>query len=437
MKSGRASFDLLYNNCDKFFIFDENVELQNKLLGEFCFHVNVFVIKTLDKIVLSGIDQIIISPSISIYDPRLKYAKRHNIEVLPEIELGTKNTKNNIVAVTGTNGKTTTVNLIYAILKNAHKRTELVGNVGIPLCEKVRNEKRHTTYVLEVSSFQLESIKTFKPKIACILNITADHLDRHKTMANYTKLKKKIFQNMTKSDFVVLNENLKNIKSSCKTFVFGKKNVKFGCYVDNDNIIFSNGKKQSIVCTVSKVALTGAHNLENVLCAVCVAKLLKIKNRFIRAVLCSFHAGNHRIQKVYSKINIDFYDDSKGTNVGATICAMETLQNGRNTMLILGGKDKGDEFDDIFRNLASNITKILVVGEAKEKILTAGKRCGHFDKLLAFECLKDATIFACEQLKPNEQLLLSPACSSFDEFQNYHERGEKFLEYIKGYYEIS
>jgi len=436
MKSGRASFNLLYNKKDKFFIFDENKDLQVQLLNEFCFHLNVFVLKELNKIVLDGIDQIIISPSISIFDERISYAKKKGIEVLSELELGFSHTKNKFVAVTGTNGKTTTVSLIYEMLKNAGKRAELVGNVGIPLCEKVKTEKKHTIYACEVSSFQLEAVKTFKPKIACLLNISPDHLDRHKSMKNYVATKKKIFKNMENNDFVILNEKLKNVKTKCKTYVFGTKKAKFGCFLDKNNIIFSKNGKEEKICDCSDVVfLRGFHNLENVMCAVCVAKILGLKNRNIKNVLNTFSAQNHRIEKVFSRNGIDFFDDSKGTNVDATICAMKTLDNGKGTMLILGGADKGDEFDEIFLNLTSNIQKILVVGETKEKILLAGKRGNCLDKLLAFTHLKDAVEFACGTLKSGEQLLLSPACSSFDEFKDYADRGEKFLEYIKGCYE--
>ena len=435
MKSGRASFNLLYNKNDLFFLFDENKDLQLQLLNEFCFHLNVFVLKNLSEIVLDGIDEIIISPSISIFDKRIVLAKKKGIEILSELELGFSHTKNKFIAVTGTNGKTTTVNLIYQILKNAGKRVELVGNVGIPLCEKVKNEKHHTTYVCEVSSFQLEAVKTFKPKIACLLNISPDHLDRHKTMKNYLATKKKIFKNMNKNDFVVLNEKLKMTKTKCKTYMFGTKKTDFGCYLDKNDIIYSKKGKENFICDVSTVSLKGFHNIENVMCAVCVSKILGVKNKTIKRTLKNFSASKHKIEKVFEKNGIEFFDDSKGTNVDATICAMKTLCNGKNSMLILGGKDKGDEFDKVFTNLTTNIQKILVVGEAKEKILIAGKRANCFDKLLGFDSLKDAVEFACENLKSGEQLLLSPACSSFDEFKDYVDRGQKFLEYIKGYYE--
>jgi UDP-N-acetylmuramoylalanine--D-glutamate ligase len=441
-RSGRASLDLLYNERDKFFLFDEDETVQRKLADEFFLHLNVFVLRKLEDVVTGHMDKIILSPGFSIFDTKLQIAKSKKIEIVSELEVGYQKLqkrpfflKNSLIAVTGTNGKTTTTRLIFDFLCHAKRHTTLVGNIGIPLCEKAHANL--TTFVCEVSSFQLEAVKYFHPHIACLLNITPDHLDRHKTMRNYVATKKRIFKNMSHHDFAIINQKLKNVQTKAKVFTFGFKKVDFGCYIEKSNIIFANKGKEQKVCSQSDVFLQGMHNLENVLCAVCVAKILKIKNKFIIDALKTFQPEPHRIQKVFEVDGTTFFDDSKGTNVDATLCAAQTLNPNAQTTLILGGADKGGNFDMLFRNLPKNIKKILVSGDTLQKIFSSAKKYGYTSNLFAFDNLKDATLFACQTARSGENVLLSPACSSFDEFKNYEDRGEKFLEYIKSFYESS
>ena len=432
-KSGESAFNLIYNKRDLFYLFDDNEQVRKGFDLKINIKPNVFVLKEIDKTILNNIDELIISPAISIYNDFVVYAKQQNKSVVSELERGFRYCKNKIIAITGTNGKTTTVNLLYDILKLANKKVEKVGNIGTPLSSVVKNVKRKTILICEVSSFQLEAVKTFKPFMAGILNITPDHIDRHKNFITYKKEKVKIFKNLDKKNKIVVNSNLK-IKNDCEIYKFSTKRVKKGCFIKNKKIYFASSKKTEEICSVLDLPeqMQNKHNLENILSCICFAKLLKIKNQYIKQAIQNFKLLPHRIQKVYEIENKTFYDDSKATNIDATIKAIESFKN-KEIILILGGSDKGYEYSQIFENLTQNIEKVVSCGEVATKIYNTGKIFNiEVEKFLN---LKEATIFACKTVKPNQIVLLSPASASFDEFNGYKERGEKFLTYIKDYYE--
>lgn len=431
-KSGQSAFNFLYNLKDKFYLLDLDPKKQEELLNKFDSLSNVYILKSLPKEILCDIDEMIISPGVSIGDKYVKLAKKLKIKVIPEIELGYENTSNEIIAVTGTNGKTTTVSLITNILNNAKIKAEKVGNIGIPFCDKIKKGK--CKFVLEASSFQLESITNFHPKISCILNITPDHLDRHKCIKNYKLAKFNIFKNQNALDFLVINENLK-VKSKAKIFTFGYKETNNGCYFSNDNFIFVSEGKKEVVMSKDCVNLIGKHNYENIMCAIIVCKLYKVKNEIIKKCVREFALENHRLQKVYQYKNNMIFDDSKATNIDACKRGMEAVGQFGNFKLILGGSKKGYNYDLLFRNFPKGVTKIVACGEASNEIKRSHdkKRCKI--PLEIVKTLREATFISLQDLKDNESLLLSPACASFDEFKNYKERGEKFLEYVKEYYE--
>jgi len=429
-RSGIASFNLLYNKKDKFYLYDEDINLVQKIYEDVISYNNVFVLKQLNKNIISFIDEIIISPSISIYNPMLQYAKTKGISVISELELGFRFCKNKIVAITGTNGKTTTTSLTAQIFRLAGFKAEEVGNIGVPLCERVNKVSRNTIFICEVSSFQLEAVQKFKPKFAGILNITPDHLNRHKTFLNYKHTKFKIFKNL-KNTKVVINQNIFYKNKNLKIFRFGYKKTKNGCYIKNNNIVYAVNGKEENICTVYETNLIGKHNLENIMASICFAKFFHIKNKYIVSALKSFHATSHRIEKIYERAGMSFYDDSKATNIDS--CIKATLAFKTPTILILGGSDKGYEYDDIFKNLPKEIILVAAYGQVKEKVKNAGGRCGY--EVCTFETLKQATEYCCSVMKTGQNLLLSPASASFDQFSSYKERGEKFLTYIKDYYE--
>ncbi len=438
-KSGLASLELLYNKKDKFYLFDSNEQIRLNIQEKTQNELNIFILKELDISLLEFLNLIVISPSISIRDKFLVTAKRKNIEVISELELGYRNCKNDIIAVTGTNGKTTTVRLIETMFSKAKKPSELVGNIGCPLCSKVNKVPRRTTFICEVSSFQLEAISKFTPKECAILNISCDHISRHGNFAEYKRTKFKIFSNLKKGQKVVVNSNLilenfsffKTLKNLFDVYEFGFKKVDKGCYVEDDKIYFSNGKKKEFVCSIHDTTLLGNHNLENIMASICFAKFHKISNNCITNALHEFLSSPHRIQKIYEHDNCEFYDDSKATNIDSTIQAVNSFKNG--IILILGGSDKGYEYDEVFKHLPKNVVKVISCGQVGDKIVLAGKRNNR--EVEQFDTLKQATLQACKELKNGQSLLLSPASASFDEFENYKDRGEKFLSYIKGYYE--
>lgn len=430
-KSGRASFNLMYNTRDNFFLYDENTLVQESLFNEFKFRANVFILKKLSKDIVLQMSQIILSPAVSIYNEFIKLAQRKKIEVAGELELASRYTKNKIVAITGTNGKTTTVSLVAEILCRAGKRAEAVGNIGTPLSSRVKIAKRGTIFVTEVSSFQLETASTFRPHIACLLNVTPDHLDRHGTLPNYKKTKCKIFANQKPRDFAVINSNLK-VTTRARKLTFNGENG--NTFARNGEVIFRYKAREEVVCKVEDIHLLGAHNLENVLCAVTVCKLLKVKNRYIIDTLKTFALHPHRLQKVFEFEGKSFYDDSKATNVDATIKATLALKTSGDTYLLLGGSDKGYDYAPIFKNLPKNIVGVVASGGVREKIERAYKESDCQVDFKSFATLREGVNFCLDKMQAGENLLLSPASASFDEFENYKERGRAFLEYVKTYY---
>ena len=335
--------------------------------------------------------------------------------------------------MTGTNGKTTTVNLLYEILKCAGKKVEKVGNIGTPLTSVIKHIKRKTILLCEVSSFQLEAINKFKPYMAGILNITPDHIDRHKDFLTYRKEKFKIFKNFKPKDKIIVNSNLK-LKNKDNLYKFSSKQVKKGCFIKNKKIYFSNKNKIEDICLIENLPkeMLTKHNLENIMACVCFAKLLKIKNEFILKGINNFKLLPHRLQKVYETEKKIFVDDSKATNIDATLKAMKSFKD-KEIILILGGSNKGYEYNQIFENLSKNVVKVISCGEVSTKIYETGKNFNfNVEKFLN---LNEATKYACKIVKPEQIVLLSPASASFDEFSSYKERGEKFLSYIKDFYE--
>lgn len=432
-KSGEAAFNLILNKKDKFYLYDDDKQ-KRKIFYERTQNLyNVFLLNKIEKAIVNFVDTIIISPGVSIYNPIIEYAKRKKIEVISELELGFRFCKNKIIAITGTNGKTTTVSLLYDIFKTAGYKVEKVGNIGNPLSSIVKNVKRNTILICEVSSFQLEAIDKFNPKFSGILNITIDHIDRHKSFENYKKTKYKIFKNLNKKNQIVLNQNLKvsGINKN-QIYKFGFNKTENGCYLDNEKIVFSKSNKKEVVFMLSDVdTLKGKHNIENIMACVCFAKFFKIKNEYILEAIKNFKNISHRIQKIYQTTNNAFYDDSKATNIDATIKAINSFNE--DIFLILGGSDKGYQYDEIFKTLPRNVKDIIACGETSNKIYKTA--CKYNIELKIFKNLKEATFFACKNLKEGQSLLLSPASASFDEFKNYKDRGEKFLSYIKEFYE--
>jgi len=384
-----------------------------------------------------GQDLIVVSPGVPVDAPLLVQARSLGEAVIGEIELAAQFLPGPIVAITGSNGKTTTTTLTGEIMAASSFPTLVGGNIGTPAISLAERAKPETVIVLEVSSFQLETIQTFRPKIAVVLNVTPDHLDRHQTIETYVDAKARIFENQQNEDFAVLNEDdpicvAMAARTRAQVFWFSRqKEVKQGAWVREGNIVFRDGagfqkEAQREVMLVSEIPLKGAHNLENVLAAVCAGALMGCAPDKIREAVRDFKAVEHRLEFVATIRGVDYYNDSKATNVDATIKALESFP--ANIHLILGGKDKGSDYTVLNDLLRQRVKRVYTIGAAAGKIESQIKGV----EMVHAETLENALRKANAAAQPGDVVLLAPACASFDQFKNYEQRGQVFKEIVRG-----
>ena len=379
-----------------------------------------------------GQDLIVVSPGVPVDAPPLMQARASGEPVIGEIELAAQHLPGPIVAITGSNGKTTTTTLVGDILKAGGFQVAVGGNIGTPAISLVTHATRDTVAVLEISSFQLETIKTFRPKVAVILNITPDHLDRHRTFQTYVDAKSRIFENQQASDFAALNEDDPTCRSlgdrtRAQVVLFSRKQeVQKGAYVRDGKILFRDGVVQREIMLVSEIPLKGAHNVENVLAGVCAGALMGCQPEQIRQAIVNFKAVEHRLEFVATIRGVDYFNDSKATNVDATIKALESFP--RNIHLILGGKDKGSDYTVLNDLLRERVKRVYTIGAAAEKIESHIK--GTVE-IVHSETLENAIRRANAVAVAGDIVLLAPACASFDQFQSYNHRGRVFKEVVR------
>ena len=377
-------------------------------------------------------DLIVVSPGVPVDAAPLLQARAAGEPVIGEIELAAQNLPGDIVAITGSNGKTTTTTLVGEILAAGGLPVSVGGNIGTPAISLVERATRQTIVVLEVSSFQLETIQTFRPKVAVILNITPDHLDRHRTFQTYVDAKARIFENQQSSDFAVLNEDdptCKTLPDRTRAQVFWfsrKKEIQQGAFVRDGKILFRDGKSHREVMLVSEIPLKGAHNLENVLAGVCAGALMGCEPAKIRQAIQNFKAVEHRLEYVATIKGVEYFNDSKATNVDATIKALESFP--KNIHLILGGKDKGSDYTVLNDLLRERVKRVYTIGAAAEKIESHIKGAAE---IVHAETLENAIRRASAVAEPGDIVLLAPACASFDQFQSYNHRGRVFKEVVQ------
>ena len=368
-------------------------------------------------------DIAVISPSITLKHQIFSWASEKGIEVIGEMELGSRLCDKPFVAVTGTNGKTTTVELLGEML--ASKSVCVTGNIGRSFALDACGN--YGCFVVETSSFQLESIRSFKPKVAVITNISPDHLDRHETLHNYAKIKLQILKNQDESDYAILSaddiccELVEDIKPRSEVFFVSTKKPVRGAYLLGDKL-YLLGKT---LCRTREVALNGKHNIKNALTASLAAKLMGASDEEIKSALSSFKTSNHRLKYLTSVRGVAFYDDSKGTNVAATLAGMESMPS--SFCLILGGSDKGYEYDELFKSAPRTLVKVCVCGDTAKKILEAAER-NNFHNAIECETMCQAVMEAYKSGADN--VLLSPASASFDKYSSYKERGEDFARIV-------
>lgn len=371
-------------------------------------------------------DLIVVSPGVSLEIPPLRAAAERGVEIVSEIELASRYIQTPIIAVTGTNGKTTTVNLIAEIFKASGKRIFLGGNVGTPLIEYALKQHHEDYLIAEISSFQLEGIQGFKPYISVILNIHHDHLDRYSSYEDYIAAKARIFTNQSNKEYAILNADDSVIKKlspsiNASTFYFSyREEVLPGIYSRDHLLHFNNGTGQTCF-TFDNLYLKGIHNLHNIMAAVVVSKLCRCPQERIQNTIENFKGLPHRLEFLKESNQIKFYNDSKATNVSSVIRAIEALDPP--LILIAGGRDKGMDYHQLIPFIKEKVKALILLGEAKEKMLQALKR--STSTFLA-ETLEEAVKRALKHASPGDTILLSPACSSFDMFKNYEERGDVF-----------
>jgi UDP-N-acetylmuramoylalanine--D-glutamate ligase len=378
-----------------------------------------------------GQDLIVVSPGIPLDAPALVQARALGGSVIGEIELAARFLRGPIVAITGSNGKTTTTTLTGEIMTAGGFPALVGGNIGTPAIALAERATPESVIVLEVSSFQLETIHSFRPKVAVILNVTPDHLDRHRTFEAYVDAKARILENQQSADLAVLNADdptcvAMAARTKAQVFWFSRqKEVQRGAWVLAGNILFRDGAQQREIMLVSEIPLKGAHNLENVLAAVCAGALMGCAPGKIRQAVREFKAVEHRLEYVATIRGVDYYNDSKATNVDATIKALESFP--ANIHLIVGGKDKGSDYTLLNDLLRQRVKRVYTIGAAAAKIESQikGVEVVHADTLE--NALRKANAVA----EPGDVVLLAPACASFDQFKNYEQRGQVFKQIVR------
>lgn len=387
----------------------------------------------LPREVQETLDLVVLSPGVPTDLPMVKSFYQQGLPVWGEVELAYRTGKGRVLAITGTNGKTTTTALLGKIMSDAEKSVFVVGNIGTPYTSKALEMKNDSVTVAEISSFQLETVEKFAPEVSAILNITEDHLNRHHTMEEYIRVKELIVKNQKPENVCVLNyedpvlrEFGKNIVP--KTFYFSsERSLDRGICLDGDQIILKTEKEEIPLVKTGDLKLPGKHNYENVMAASAMAYYAGVPVESIRRSICQFTAVEHRIEYVTEKDGVVYYNDSKGTNPDAAIKGIQAMD--RPTWLIAGGYDKESCYDEWLNSFNGKVRSLVLIGQTKEKIRDAAERLDVCPCILC-EDLEEAVKLCAENAQPGEAVLLSPACASWGQFDNYEQRGDMFKKFV-------
>lgn len=437
-KSGIAAAKLLLEMGGEVVLYDGNDQLNpEKIKESFEEHKKLnIILGELSRTDLLGVELAIISPGIPLDAPFVPVLDEAKIPLWSEIQLAYHVTKGKLIAITGTNGKTTTTALVGAIMKSHFEEVFVVGNIGIPYTETALLTTEDSVTVAEVSSFQLETIMDFHPSVSAILNITPDHLDRHGTMENYIEVKKRIASNQTKDDNIILNyddlvlrEFGENEELKARVMFFsGSQAVKEGLYLRGLDIIYRHNGREEVVVDVRDLQLLGKHNYENVMAAVAIAIQMKVPMPVIQTAIKEFKAVEHRIEFVLERAGVRYYNDSKGTNPDAAIQAVRAMPGP--TMLIAGGYDKNSEYDEWIESFGDKVKYLVLLGQTRDKIAQCAREHG-FNEIMYAEDLAEAVRVCAAYANSGDNVLLSPACASWGMFENYEQRGEVFKECVR------
>lgn len=435
--SGIAAAKLLTKYETEIILFDGNIDLDVAALREKLVDVKNYrvVLGELSDEEMRTLDLAVLSPGVPTDLPMVKAIRKAGICIWGEIELAYQCSDGAVLAITGTNGKTTTTALLGQIMGSVCKDVKVVGNIGTPYTSLASEMTKDTVTVAEISSFQLETIQDFCPMVSAILNITPDHLNRHHTMENYINAKLDITRNQGKDQTVVLNyedEVLRRFGESTDVpviFFSAKRPLDTGLYLDGTDIVYADGEKTEVLISVDELNILGTHNYENVMAASAMAIRFGVALDDIRAVLKVFQAVEHRIEYVTEKRGVRFYNDSKGTNPDAAIKGIQAMN--RPTYLIGGGYDKQSEYDEWIESFDGKVKKLVLIGQTKEKIAKTAAEHGFTDCVFA-DSLEEAITICYEHAQAGDAVLLSPACASWGMFPNYEVRGKIFKEFVLG-----
>ena len=438
-KSGIAAAKLLLAMGGEVVLYDGNDKLDpEKIKENFEEDAKItIVLGELTRPDLLGVELSIISPGIPLDAPFVPVLDEAKIPIWSEIQLAYHVAKGKLIAITGTNGKTTTTALTGAIMKTFFDEVFVVGNIGIPYTEVALDTTEKSVTVAEVSSFQLETIMDFHPNVSAILNITPDHLNRHGTMENYIEVKERVAVNQTEDDCIVLNYDDKVLrefgeKKDLKPkviFFSSTQTLKDGMYLDGDTMIYEHdGKTEEILNVKTDMQLLGKHNYENVMAAVAMSIRMGVPMDCIRKAVKEFQAVEHRIEFVLERSGVRYYNDSKGTNPDAAIQAIRAMPGP--TVLIAGGYDKHSEYDEWIEEFGDKVKYLVLIGQTRDKIAECARSHGFTDIMYA-EDMAEAVRVCAAYANAGDNVLLSPACASWGMFDNYEQRGEIFKECVR------
>ena len=439
-KSGIGAAGLLLHEQAKVILYDGNAkqdpeEIRRKLNAGADVEI---ILGELSDEVLDRLELVVLSPGVPADLPVVLKMKEKEIPVWGEVELAYRVGKGEVLAITGTNGKTTTTSLLGEIMKAYREDVQVVGNIGTAYTSVALDTSEDTVTVAEISSFQLETIEKFHPKASAITNITEDHLNRHHTMEEYIRVKERITENQTMEDVCVLNyedevlrafgEKLIGEQKVQVLFFSSLRALQDGIYCQDGTIwLAENGEREPVVRT-DELKILGQHNYENVMTAVGMAYYAGVPMDVIRKAVCAFQGVEHRIEYVCEKNGVVYYNDSKGTNPDAAIKGIQAMN--RPTLLIGGGFDKQSTYESWIRAFDRKVKYLVLIGQTREKIAETARREG-FHEILMAENLEEAVKICADKAEPGDAVLLSPACASWDQFDSYEQRGDLFKEYVR------
>ena len=432
--SGIGATQLLEKQGKEVILYDGNASLDaDKIKRQIGENTKASVVLgDLQEDLMKTLDLVVMSPGVPTDLPVVNQMRDMGIPIWGEIELGFTYGKGDVLAITGTNGKTTTTALLGEIMKNYKDSVYVVGNIGNPYTTVAYDMEEDSVAVAEVSSFQLETIHAFRPVVSAILNITPDHLNRHYTMEAYIAAKEDIARNQTEDDTCVLNyedEVLRKFGENIKAKVLyfsSRRKLNKGIYFEDGKLIYKD-ENETVLCHVEELQLLGMHNYENIMAASAMAIAYGVPMDVIQRTIKAFAGVAHRIEYVCEKEGVAYYNDSKGTNPDAAIKAVQAMN--RKTLLIGGGYDKDSEYDEWIQSFDGKVKYLVLLGQTKDKIASAARKLG-FENIIIVETLEEAVLACAKLAEPGDAVLLSPACASWGMFKNYEERGDKFKEVV-------